>query len=258
MIVKNEFPILEYSTEGKGILDPKEAYDYENGIFPRLCFMPFFSEIFEAYAKKYGGEVIGGYNSEMRDFLVIGINYKGRELCMMQAPVGSAGAASFSHYLYSNGVEEIIACGGCGVLDEIPSGEVIVPVRALRDEGASYQYLPPSRTVELSDSTVKKLEKTLGRLGVPYIEGVTWTTDGLFRETKEMIEHRRSEGCIAVEMECAAFAAVAKFTGKRFGHLLYSGDILVGEGKYDDRKWYDNKSAREKLAYIALEALLEM
>lgn len=255
MIIKNEFPVLEYSTEEKSVLDPKEAYDYENGNFPELCFMTFFGEVFKDYTEKYHGVQIGGYNSEMCDFPVMKINYKGKELCMMQAPVGSAGAASFSHYLYSNGVEEIICCGGCGVLDYIPSGDVILPTKALRDEGASYQYLPPSRFAELSDKTVGKLKRTLDRFNVPYIECSTWTTDGLFRETKEMIEYRRAEGCKTVEMECAAFAAVAKFLGKDYGQLLYSGDILVGDGEYDDRKWYDDLSAREKLAHIAIEAL---
>ena len=255
MIIKNEIPVLEYSTEAKGVLDPKEAYDYVDGHFPELCFMTFFGEVFRDYNEKYHGVQIGGYNSEMCDFPVMKINYKGKELCMMQASVGSAGAASFSHYLYSNGVEEIICCGGCGVLDHIPSGDVILPTRALRDEGASYQYLPPSRFAELSDKSVGKLKRTLEMLNIPYIECSTWTTDGLFRETKEMIEYRKSEGCKTVEMECAAFAAVAKFLGKDFGQLLYSGDILVGEGEYDDRKWYNNLSAREKLAHIAIEAL---
>lgn len=256
MIIKNEFPVLEYSTEEKGVLDPKEAYDYEDGYFPKLCFMTFFSEVFEDYSKKYGGVKIGGYNSEMCDFPVLKINYNGKELCMMHAPVGSANAASFADYLYSNGVETIMCCGACGVLDDIPEGDVIVPVRALRDEGASYQYLPPSRFVELSDGAVRKIKETLKRLNVPYIECNTWTTDGLFRETREMIEYRKSEGCKTVEMECAAFAAVAKAKGKSFGQLLYSGDILMGSGgEYDDRKWYGNMSAREKLTYLTVEAL---
>lgn len=255
MIIKNEFPILEYSTDKKAVIDPKEAYDYKDGCFPKLCFMPFFHKVFEEYAKKCGGVEIGRYNSETFDFPVLKIDYKGKELCMIQAPVGSAGAASFADYLYSSGVETIICCGACGVLDSIPEGNVIVPTKALRGEGASYQYLPPSRFVELSDNVIEKLKATMDRLNVPYIEGITWTTDGFFRETREMIEYRRSEGCKTVEMECAAFAAVAKFKEKNFGQLLYSGDILVGEGEYDDRKWYDNMSAREKIAYIALETL---
>ena len=255
MIIKNEMPILEYSTEINGVLDPKESYDYEDGHFPELCFMTFFGEIFKDYTEKYHGVPIGGYNSEMCEFPVMKIDYNGKELCMMQGAVGSANAASVSHYLYVNGVEEIICCGGCGVLDDIPAGDTILPARALRGEGASYQYLPPSRYVELSEKSIRKLKMTMDKLKVPYIECATWTTDGLFRETKEMVEYRRAEGCKTVEMECAAFAAVAKFMGKDFGQLLYSGDILVDDGEYDDRKWYENLSAREKLAHIAMEAL---
>ena len=60
-----------------------------------------------------------------------------------------------------------------------------------------------------------------------------------------------------VEMECAAMAAVARFRGKMFGQLLYSGDILTGTADdYDDRDWNHNASAREKLFALALEALL--
>jgi len=255
MIIKNEMPILEFSTEEKGILDAKEAYDYEDGVFPRLCFMTFFHEVFEKYAEKYGEEEIGGYNSEMCDFPVVKLNYNGTEMCMMQAPVGSANAASFADYLYSNGVEAIICCGGCGVLDDIAKGDVIIPVKALREEGGSYRYLPPSRFVELSECVIRKIESILNKLEVPYIECVTWTTDGLFRETKEMVEYRKSEGCKTVEMECASFAAVAKAKNKNFGQILYSGDVVTGEGDYDDREWYNDMSAREKLAHIAIEAL---
>ncbi len=46
-----------------------------------------------------------------------------------------------------------------------------------------------------------------------------------------------------------------QFRGKLFGQLLYSRDILVGNDEYDDRGWYNNLSAREKLFYVSLEAL---
>ena len=50
-------------------------------------------------------------------------------------------------------------------------------------------------------------------------------------------------------------AAIAQFRGKTFGQLLYSGDILTDGDEYDDRSWSCNFSAREKLFYLALEAL---
>lgn len=156
------------------------------------------------------------------------------------------------------GVEVALCCGSCGVLAEIPAGDVIIPVRALRDEGASYKYLPPSRYVELDKRPVEVFRQVLTEKGIPYVECTTWSTDGFYRETKDMVEHRISQGCQAVEMECSTMAAVARFRGKLFGQLLYSGDILVGNEEYDDRNWFGNLSARERIFWITLEALVRI
>lgn len=53
-----------------------------------------------------------------------------------------------------------------------------------------------------------------------HIVGKTWTTDGLFRQTRGKIKRRRDEGCLVVEMEAAAMLAVASFRGIRFGQYL--------------------------------------
>ncbi|GFI17138.1 hypothetical protein IMSAGC009_02307 [Lachnospiraceae bacterium] len=135
-------------------------------------------------------------------------------------------------------------------------GDVIIPVRVLRDEGASYKYLAPGRYIDLNKEPVRIFEQVLDEYEIPYMECTTWSTDGFYRETKEMVEHRISQGCQAVEMECSAMAAIAQFRNKIFGQLLYSGDILVGTEKYDDRNWYANLSAREKIFQITLESLI--
>lgn len=51
-------------------------------------------------------------------------------------------------------------------------------------------------------------------------------------------------------------AAIARFRKKQFGQLLYSGDILVGTEEYDDRGWYANLTARERIFQITLESLI--
>ena len=51
--------------------------------------------------------------------------------------------------LYTNGVELIIACGGCGVLSDIQEGEILIPTSAIRDEGTSFHYIKPSKEIEL-------------------------------------------------------------------------------------------------------------
>ena len=47
--------------------------------------------------------------------------------------------------------------------------------------------------------------------------------DGFFRETKEKVAYRKSEGCSVAEMECSALAACAAFRSATWGMLLYTG-----------------------------------
>ncbi len=252
MIIENEFPVLEYSTERDAVINPGKKEES----FPRLCIMTFFGDVFESFIEKYHGEIIGTYASEMKKFHAYRVSYKETDLCIIQAAVGAGSISIMTDWLYGKGVEVLLCCGCCGVLADIPEGDVIIPVRALRDEGASYKYLPPGRYIDLNKEPVGIFEQVLEEYKIPYIECTTWSTDGFYRETKEMVEHRISQGCQAVEMECSAMAAIAQFRNKIFGQLLYSGDILVGSEKYDDRNWYANLSAREKIFQITLESLI--
>lgn len=51
------------------------------------------------------------------------------------------------------------------------------------------------------------------------------------RETEELIRERKAQGCIAVEMECAAAFAVAQFRQIPLIQFLYGADNL------DTSKW---------------------
>lgn len=251
MIIENEYPILEYSTDRNAIISPKTA----GKSLPALCIMTFFREVLDSFISKYHGEIIQTYVSEMREFHAYGLKYGNTEICAIQAVVGSGSIAMMTDWLYGNGVEVLLCCGCCGVLADIPAGDVIIPVRALRDEGTSYKYLPPTRYIELNEKPIRTFQQVLEEHKIPFVECTTWTTDGFYRETRDMVEHRVKQGCQAVEMECATMAAIARFRGKEFGQLLYSGDILVGTEEYDDRNWNANLSAREKIFQITLEAL---
>lgn len=156
------------------------------------------------------------------------------------------------------GCRKFIACGGSGVLDrEIGRGRVIVPSSAVRDEGTSYHYLPPSREVTASPRAVAAIESTLRRHKVEYLVGKTWTTDAFYRETPKRVKRRKEEGCLTVEMEAAAFFAVAQFRRVQFGQVLYGGDDVSGD-EWDARHWDGSASAREKLFWLAAEACLAL
>lgn len=250
---KNAFPILEYDDEKDGFIKPNRK---GKDLLPEICVITFFREVLEDFVTKHKYEIRKNYRSEMGDFPIYVLQYKGIELCMIQAVVGSASIAMMTDFLIGYGVKKMLACGGCGVLVDIPAGDVIIPVNALRDEGASYHYLPPSRDIDLNLEMISAIKMTLDDNDVPYLECKTWTTDAFFRETPDMIEYRREEGCKVVEMECATMAAIAQFRGIKFAQLLYSGDILFDLSNYNDRNWFTNLTAREKLFYLTLESAI--
>jgi uridine phosphorylase len=254
-VVKHAYPILEYDTETHGIIRPNR---HHRGDLPSVCVMTFFSEVLDRLVQEHPCEIANSYGSESGTFPAFVTEYKGVQLCLIRADVGSAAIAMMADFLFGYGVQKLIVCGGCGVLCDIPAGDVIVPTVALRDEGASYHYLPPSRDIALDVGMVEALSQTLRDHGVPYVQCKTWTTDGFYRETPDMITYRKEEGCQVVEMECATLAAVAQFRGVKFGQLLYSGDILVDYDNYDERDWVGNCTARETLFSLAMEAAVKV
>jgi uridine phosphorylase len=151
-----------------------------------------------------------------------------------------------------------VACGSGGVLrPDLKRGTVVIPDSAVRDEGTSYHYLPPSRTVEMNSEVVTKLEKILQKHHINYETGKVWTTDAFYRETKKKIAERKAENCLMVEMECAAFLAVAKFRNVVFGQYLGAGDDVSGD-EWDPRFESNTMPFTEKLFWLSVEACLSL
>ena len=121
------------------------------------------------------------------------VQQNGLEFCLCQAPLGAAAAAQLLDFLISCGCKKIIAAGSCGVLTDLDENEFLIPIRAMRDEGTSYHYLPAARFVDLEPSAIKAIEQTFCALNIPFQKCITWTTDGFFRETRDMVEYRKSE-----------------------------------------------------------------
>ena len=104
--------------------------------------------------------------------------------------------------------------------------------------------------------SVAAVKHVLKHRNVPYVTGKTWATDAFYRETTQKVQRRREEGCLTVEMEAAAFFAVAQFRGLQLAQILYEGDD-VSSSEWDRRDW-QHSSIRESLFWLAVEACLEL
>ena len=58
-------------------------------------------------------------------------------------------------------------------------------------------------------------------------------------------------------MESAAFFAVAQFRGVEFAQILYGGDAVIS-GEWDPRDWLSRTEVRQRLFWLAVEAVMEM
>ena len=234
-IIKNEIPILEYDDSQLSVLMPN--HDKLNLQLPKKAVFAFLGSHTDEYANKHNCEIVAKFESATKVYPIYLTHYQGQEICLCQAPVGSAPATQILDWLISYGVKEVISAGSCGALIDIPENTFLVPKKALRDEGTSYHYLPPSRYVELNPIALKAIEQTLNQHNYSYIECLTWSTDGFFRETKDKVEYRRSEGCSVVEMECSSLAACSEFRNIIFGQILFTADTLADINNYDMRGW---------------------
>ena len=225
MINKHEIPILEFDDCPQAVIMPThENLDLN---LPARCVYAFLEEEIECYANAVGAEKVGEFVSSTKTYPVYVMTYNGEEICLAQAPSWLScsctiyGLANwlwckenhFNWNLWRFGKHE----GKCFFL---------IPTRALRDEGASYHYVAPSRYIDMNKQALEAIEKTLKQKKIPYEEVMTWSTDGFYRETPDKVSYRIEEGCRVVEMECSALAAVAQLRGVIWGLLLFTADSL--------------------------------
>lgn len=245
-------PLIETDLDEPGLVDPGALQDPIIDL-PEVAVMCFFQEVVTdaggkvcASLSPYGGRPV---YEQSRD---------GRRVAFFFPGVGAPAAVATMEEMIAHGCRTFIAVGGAGALmPDLALGHAMVVDRALRDEGTSYHYMEPSRFVESDPEVSKALVSACERAGLTVRRGDTWTTDAIFRETRSRIDRRVEEGCMMVEMEAAAFFAVARFRGVRIGQLLYAGDTLAAED-WDHRDWTSATQTRRALFDICVDAAIDL
>lgn len=253
---KHTLPILEFDPTREAILEPSKVVEPLDA--PEHCVICFFAEVIESLVENNGAKVIAHSLSQIGQHPLYEIDYEGRRLAFFHPGIGAPLAIGLLEEMIARGCRKFMVCGGCGVLDKsVAVGHLLIPVSALRDEGVSYHYLPPAREVAMNPDAVTAIEKVLQRHGLEYLRTKAWTTDAIYRETREKAAEYLAEGCLAVEMEAAAFFAVAQFRDVVLGQILYGGDAVL-QDDWDGRKWSSREEIRRNLFWLAAEAVMEL
>jgi uridine phosphorylase len=250
-MARAEVPILEHDPDPVALIEPRARRGRQSA--PECVVLCFFLEIIEEVCGQDRAEEITAFKFENGTHRLFALGTDHGTVGIMHPGVGAPLAAALLEAAIVSGGRYFVACGGAGsVSPGLALGHVVVPCAAVRDEGTSYHYLAPSREVDLDPDVVSELVAVLVDHDVPYQVGKTWSTDAPYRETSTRVSRRRDEGCVTVEMEAAALAAVAQFRGVSFGQYLYAGDDVSGQA-WDHRRW-NTHSSRRDLFWLAVEA----
>lgn len=223
--------IIDAYNTSEPIISPEQIKSPVEG-FPQTVLAVFSQAVLEAAAARFKLEKIAAVKC-IYTVPIYTLEYKGRTLGLYMSCLGGSAAAGTLEEIYAMGARRVLFFGSCGVLDkEIAAGHFVIPNEAYRDEGTSYHYMPASDYLTIESAA--ELASAFDAIAVPYTMGKTWTTDAIYRETRQGMEARRREGCITVEMECASIMAVAQFRKKAAYQFLYAEDCLDGI-KWDPR-----------------------
>lgn len=256
MLKKQEYPILEFDTCNDSYIEPAKIYKKID--VPECCVITFFRDVIDNKNRLEELKQVGTIYTETIDIPIYETIFNGKRIALVIGFLGAAGSAGMLENLIAQGCKKFIVCGGAGVLQKnIAVGHLIIPTSAVRDEGVSYHYIKPSREIECNKEVIDVIEKEFLELGIKYTKAKTWTTDAFYRETKDKVALRVSEGCVTVEMEVAAFFAVAKFRNVKLGQILYGGDDLSGE-EWCGRSWKSRKEIRENLVNLSMSICLKI
>ena len=176
--------------------------------------------------------------------------------------IGAPYATILLETLIAWGARKIMFLGLCGAVSRnVKIGDIIVPAGSIVDEGTSKHYQGQGSgagdqgagnhkdniyTAYPSDHIVQKTRAALKDKDLSFHEGLVWSTDAIYRETREKVEHFQNKDVLAVEMETSAIFTAGKFRDIAVGGILVVSDELSTfkwQTGFKDKRFLKNRKA---------------
>ncbi|MDD5668775.1 MAG: hypothetical protein PHE58_01915 [Candidatus Omnitrophica bacterium] len=180
--------------------------------------------------------------------------YQGIKITAMNGGRFSTDTSITTEVMCNAQIQNIIRIGTCGALNEkIKVGDLIVVDTVLRGDGVTPYYVDKTFHTTADKKIADTLEAVAKETGITVHRGTAWTTDALLRETREIVEAKRKEGAIAVDMVSSTLLTIAQvYKIKAASILAVSDNVVTGEMGFMNPLYY---MAETKLIEIALETV---
>jgi len=140
--------------------------------------------------------------------------------------IGSASAATCMDLLSAIRPKAVLFIGKCGGLKRKNSvGDLILPIAAIRGEGASLDYFPPEVPALPAFALQKAISTTIRDLGRDYWTGTCYTTNRrVWEHDLDFKEYLKKIRAMAIDMETATIFSVGFYNEIPTGALLLVSD----------------------------------
>lgn len=163
--------LTEFDPARNAVIDPDMVHHEVPG-FPETVVSIFSHQLFDTILDFLGGKVIAETHDVDGVWPVYEVTYKGKRFAFYKARLGAPACVGSFEDVIPFGAKRIILLGNCGVLDRnIQDCGIIIPTRAIRDEGTSYHYAPAGDYINVSTKYVDEFIAVLDEFGYPPCEG---------------------------------------------------------------------------------------
>ena len=212
--------------------------------FGKYILLTNFVHYVELFADRFGVDVLG------RDKPIQSAT--GENITILNFGMGSAMAATVMDLLGAVSPKAVLFLGKCGGLKKTRIGDFILPIAAIRGEGASNDYLPPEIPALPSFRLQKSVSAAIVKQGLDYWTGTVYTTNRRVWEHDEKFkEYLRTTRVSAIDMETATIFVVGFVNHIPKGALLLVSDNpMTPEGVKTSRS---DRAVTEKHVQAHLE-----
>jgi AMP nucleosidase len=174
-----------------------------------------FGDYVDIFAKKNNVE-INGKKKAMP-------NATANNITIINFGMGSANAATIMDLLSSIKPKAVLFLGKCGGLKKRNKlGDMVLPIAAIRGEGASNDYFPPEVPALPSFNLQRAVSHSVREMNLDYWTGTVYTTNRRVWEHDEVFkEYLRKIRAMAIDMETATVFSVG------FANKIPTGALLL-------------------------------
>jgi AMP nucleosidase len=220
----------------------------------RYILLANFIKYVDEFAEITGTEVVG------RDKAMPSATFE--DITMINFGMGSANAATVMDLLSAISPKACLFLGKCGGLKKKNKiGDIVLPIAAIKGEGASNSYMPSEVPALPAFSLQRAVSHSVREHDLDYWTGTVYTTSRrVWEHDEEFKEYLRKLRCMAIDMETSAIFTAGFANSIPTGALLLVSDQpMVAEGVKTDKS--DNlvtKNFVQTQIKIGIEALKEL